>query len=81
MSRGQMTLIGVTSVVISTTVMSLLWKSQSFFALLGLFLFVTGGYTILPWKTPTRKIISISVFIGIVLATGMFYLNVFGKSW
>jgi hypothetical protein len=59
--------------------MSLIWKEQSFFALLGVFLFVTGGYVLLPWKTPTRKVISVGILIGIFLATGMFYLNILGR--
>jgi hypothetical protein len=78
-SRRQITLIGISSIVISTAVVSLIWTRQSFFALLGVFLLVTGGYTILPWKTPAGKAVSIGIFIGIVLATGMFYLNILGR--
>jgi hypothetical protein len=70
--------IGIASTVVSTAVMSLIWKRQSFFALLGLFLLVSGGYTVLPWNSPIRKAISIGIFVGLILATGMFYLNLLG---
>jgi hypothetical protein len=76
--RGRPVLLAIMCMVISTIAMSFLWKRLSFFALIGVFLFVTGGYVVFPWKTPIRKAISIGIWLGIVLSTTLFYLNILG---
>jgi hypothetical protein len=76
--RWRPVLFAILSMVISTIAMSFLWKKKSFFALIGVFLFVTGGYVVLPWKTPIRKAISIGIWLGIALSTALFYLNILG---
>jgi len=76
--RGRPVLFAIVSMMLSAIAMSFLWKKLSFFALIGVFLFVTGGYVVLPWKTPIRKAISIGIWLGIGLSSALFYLNILG---
>jgi len=66
-------LTGAVSAMISTGVMGYLWKEQTFFAAVGVALYIMGGVRAFPWKTPLRKAISIGIFVGVVVSSALFY--------
>jgi hypothetical protein len=69
-SRRLALLVAITTSIVVAFLARYLWTEWTLFALaIAGFYLVTGGFRLMPWRTPLRKAISVGTFIGFVLAT------------